>query len=184
MSRVLVAYASTHGHTAKVARRIAETLEATGLEVDVLDVASRADGDPSDYDAVVAGASLHSGRHQPEMIEWARRHCDALSAMPSAFFSVSLTAAEESEQEREPALSCIAEFIEETGWRPARTEAVAGALQYLEYDPFTRTLIQLMMKRGGRPTDASRDYDYTDWDGVERFASELAGPFASRGAAA
>jgi menaquinone-dependent protoporphyrinogen IX oxidase len=32
-----------------------------------------------------------------------------------------------------------------------------------------------MMKRGGHPTDTSRDYDYTHWDAVERFGREFAG---------
>jgi menaquinone-dependent protoporphyrinogen IX oxidase len=25
------------------------------------------------------------------------------------------------------------------------------------------------MRRGGHPTDTSQDYDYTDWEAVERF---------------
>jgi flavodoxin len=33
MSRILVLYASTHGHTARIATRVAETIEATGFEV-------------------------------------------------------------------------------------------------------------------------------------------------------
>jgi len=30
------------------------------------------------------------------------------------------------------------------------------------------------MKKIGHPTDASHDYDYTDWDGVDRLGRELA----------
>jgi menaquinone-dependent protoporphyrinogen IX oxidase len=37
-----------------------------------------------------------------------------------------------------------------------------------------RTLVRLMMRRGGHPTDTSHDYDYTDWDAVERFGREFA----------
>jgi menaquinone-dependent protoporphyrinogen IX oxidase len=32
-----------------------------------------------------------------------------------------------------------------------------------------------MMHKAGRPTDPSQDYDYTDWDAVDRFAHECAG---------
>ena len=45
----------------------------------------------------------------------------------------------------------------------------AGALQYLEYDFFTR----LMMHRGGHPTDTARDHDYTDWDAVWRLGEQV-----------
>ena len=38
----------------------------------------------------------------------------------------------------------------------------------------TRTLMRLMMRRGGHPTDTSHDYDYTDWGAVERFGREFA----------
>ena len=34
--------------------------------------------------------------------------------------------------------------------------------------------MRLMMRRGGHPTDTSQDYDYTDWDAVERFGREFA----------
>ena len=30
------------------------------------------------------------------------------------------------------------------------------------------------MRRGGHPTDTSHDYDYTDWEAVERFGREFA----------
>ena len=35
--------------------------------------------------------------------------------------------------------------------------------------------MRLLMKRMGHPTDASHDYDYTDWDGVDRLGHEIAG---------
>ena len=34
--------------------------------------------------------------------------------------------------------------------------------------------MRLMIARGDHPTDVSRDYDYTDWDAVRRFAREFA----------
>jgi menaquinone-dependent protoporphyrinogen IX oxidase len=75
---------------------------------------------------------------------------------------------------REATPRCIDEFLEGTGWTPGLTVPIAGALQYREYDVFTRLLMRLMMRRGGHPTDASHDYDYTDWDAVERFGREFA----------
>ena len=53
-------------------------------------------------------------------------------------------------------------------------DPVAGALQYREYDVFARLLMRMMMRRGGHPTDIPHDYDYTDWDTIERFGQEFA----------
>jgi len=51
---------------------------------------------------------------------------------------------------------------------------VAGALQYLEYDVFTRVLMRLKMRKGGNQKDPSQDHDYTDWGALERLAEEFA----------
>ncbi len=171
--RALVVYASTHGHTAKIAARIAQAMRSQGLEVDLRDVASAADAEPGRYGVVVVGASLHKEHHQKEIADWVAERRDALEQRPSVFFSVSLSAAEDSEEARAATQHCIDEFCAQTGWTPARTERIAGCLQYREYDVFTRQLMRLLMRRTGRPTDASHDYDYTDWDAVDRLGREI-----------
>jgi menaquinone-dependent protoporphyrinogen oxidase len=170
----LVVYASTHGHTAKIAARIAQAMRAQRLEVDLRDVASAVDVEPGRYGVVVVGASLHKEHHQKEIADWVTERRDALEQRPSVFFSVSLSAAEDSEEARAATQRCIDEFCTQTGWTPGRTERIAGCLQYREYDVFTRQLMRLLMRRMGRPTDASHDYDYTDWDAVDRLGREIA----------
>jgi menaquinone-dependent protoporphyrinogen oxidase len=173
-ANALVVYASTHGHTEKIATRLADSMRAEGLEVDLRSVASAADVAPGRYDLVVAAASLHKEHHQKEMAAWVSDRSEALAAQPSAFVSVSLSAADDSEESQAGAQRCIDDFCAGTGWTPTRTDRVAGALQYREYDVFTRAIMRLLMKRMGHPTDASHDYDYTDWDGVDRLGRELA----------
>ena len=173
MPDVLLVYASTHGHTAKIAGRIAEVLPGQGVDVDLREAAN-ADVAPAAYDGVLVGGSLHEGHHQREVVEWVKAHRRKLEGRPSAFISVSLTAADDTAESREATQRCIDDFLEATGWTPERTIAVAGALQYREYDVFTRVLMRLMMRRGGHPTDTSHDYDYTDWEAIERFAAEFA----------
>ena len=175
MPHILVLYASTHGHTAKIAARIAAALQDDGATVDL----QRFDGKapppaPSDYDAVVLGASIHAGHHQRALVKWAEQHHTALDQHPSAFFSVSLTAADDAEEARAATRGYVDDFVEKTGWTPSRSATFAGALQYREYDVATRVLMRLLMRRMHHPTDASQDYDYTDWDAVERWAHELA----------
>jgi menaquinone-dependent protoporphyrinogen oxidase len=172
---VLLLHASTHGHTSKIAARIANVLESEGLDVD-LRTAARDAGDPCPrhYDAVIVGASVHAGHHQKEIVAWAKAHHTTLALHPSAFFSVCLTAADDTDESREATRRYIDEFVEATGWTPDRAVTFAGALQYREYDFMTRLLMRVMMHKGGHPTDVTRDHDYTNWDAVERFARECA----------
>ena len=183
MPEILIVYASTHGHTAKVARRIAAALGAAGVRADLRAVAETADTDPFDYDGVIAGGSIHNGRHQDELVEWARGHAHALNVRPSAFFSVCLAAAEDTDEARAQAQDWIEDFADDTGWTPRRARSFAGALQYCEYDPVTRLVMRLIMARGGHPTDIRTDVDYTDWGAVEGFAHEFAALVAGRGVA-
>ena len=91
MADVLILYASTHGHTAKIARRIADAVGEAGLEADVEDARSATDLDLGAYSGVIVGASIHGGHHQGEIVDWVKRHADALSRKTTAFFSVCLS---------------------------------------------------------------------------------------------
>jgi menaquinone-dependent protoporphyrinogen oxidase len=174
MPDVLILYASKHGHTAKIAHRIAQSARADGATVHVHDAAAAPMLAPTDYDGVIVGASIHAGHHQREIVDWVKHHEVSLSELPSAFFSVCLAVADDTDEARATARKYIDDFADETGWTPGTTATFAGALQYLEYDFLTRTLIRLMMRHQGHPTDTSRDFDYTDWDAVERFGHEFA----------
>lgn len=169
----LVLYASTHGHTGRIAMRIGDVLRSAGNDVRVVDVKKTAGLDPASFDLVVVGASVHAGHHQPEMVDWLRRHSPTLSALPVALFSVSLTAADDSDEARAATRDYLDELMEDANLFPARAVSFAGALQYREYNLPTRVLLRLIAQRKGLATDASVDADYTDWDAVEQFASEL-----------
>jgi menaquinone-dependent protoporphyrinogen IX oxidase len=82
-ANALVVYASTHGHTAKIAARIAAAVRDEGLEVDLRDVADAAAARPGRYDVVVIGASLHKERHQKEIVHWVTEHRAALAQLPT-----------------------------------------------------------------------------------------------------
>jgi menaquinone-dependent protoporphyrinogen oxidase len=170
----LVVYASTHGHTAKIAARVARAMREQGVEVDLREVAGASDARPDRYGAVVVAASLHREHHQEKIGDWVAAHRKALQRRPSVFVSVSLSAADDGDESCAATQRCVAAFCAQTGWTPTRTERIAGCLQYREYDVFTRQLMRLLMRRMGHPTDGSRDYDYTDWDAVDRLGREVA----------
>jgi menaquinone-dependent protoporphyrinogen oxidase len=166
----LIVYASTHGHTGRIARRVAGVLRDDGLAVDLRDLRAGTAPATAAYEAVVAGGSIHRGRHQPELVHWAHRHAASLNFVRSAFFSVSLAGAEDTPEARAVTRGYLEEFEDETGWLPDLRVSFAGALQYREYDFSTRLAMRLLMRRGGHPTDIDRDFVYTDWNAVDEFA--------------
>jgi len=174
MSRFLIAYASTHGHTARIAHRIADVIRAEGHTVDIRDDLTEAGPEVMEYDSVVVGASIHAGHHQPTLVEWIKHRSFKLSTRPTAFFSVCLTAAEDNDAARQAAREYVDDFEETTGWTPRHRTTFAGALQFREYNFPTRLMMRVLMKKGGHPTDILHDYDYTDWDAVEAFAHKCA----------
>jgi menaquinone-dependent protoporphyrinogen oxidase len=173
--RAIVLYASTHGHTRRIAARIGERFEAAGVVAGVRDVADYgAVCDLGKYDAAVVGASVHGGHHQKAMVEWIARHHARLNAMPSAFFSVSLTAADDTDEARASTRAMIGDLLDDTGWIPQATAAFAGALQFEEYHLPTRVLMRLIARRHDPQVDVHVDTDYTDWAAVDRFADDVA----------
>jgi menaquinone-dependent protoporphyrinogen oxidase len=172
--RVLVLYGTSYGQTARIARRVAEVLTASGNDVRLLDAAELPRGiSPRDFDGVVLGASVVAGRHQRAVRRFVRANHVALNAMPSAFFSVSASAAG-GEATRADVLRLLAEFRVETGWYPPLAEGVAGEIAYTRYNPFIRWQMRRICAKVGGPTDTSRDHELTDWSQVQRFVEAFA----------
>ena len=176
MARVAVIYGTTEGQTATIAERVAGALADAGHDPALLHAAHLPAGfEIEASDGVVVGASVHVGRHQQYVTRFVREHAAVLNGMPSAFFSVSLTAAAGTDEAHETARGLLEEFLTETGWEPDTTTVFPGALRYSEYGLLTRYAMRRIAKQYGEDTDTSRDYEYTDWDAVDRFATEFAG---------
>jgi menaquinone-dependent protoporphyrinogen oxidase len=174
MGNVLVLYASFDGQTERIARRMAEALASAGHDVRVLTAASAEAARAIERsDAVLVGGAIRRGRHAPYLERLAKRSCAALAARPNAFFSVSLSAGGSGKQ-RADAERCVDEFVKRTGWRPQAHALIAGALPYSRYNPFLRLMMRLIVSMAHGDTDTSRDYEYTDWAGVDAFARAFA----------
>ncbi|WP_347897828.1 flavodoxin domain-containing protein [Arthrobacter sp. CC3] len=86
--------------------------------------------------------------------------------------SVSLAAHGDTEN----AESYVENFEAETGWRPAQVGLFGGALLYTQYGFIKRHVMKkIASDKGTLDTDTSRDYVYTEWDGVKRFAEDFLG---------
>ena len=103
------------------------------------DVRTAAKPDVRAYEGIVVGA-LGPRRPSPTRDRrlGERHHARALNGLPSAFFSVCLTAADDTEESHRATREYIDVFLDDTGWIPRATVSFAGALQYREYDFVTR----------------------------------------------
>ena len=171
MFRVLVVYGSTYGQTDRVAHRIAAVLSSAGHMVDI----HRADRLPdalwlAAYDGFVVAASVLMGHHQEYVRDFVRRNAPLLNEAPSAFVSVCGAGRGDPPQ----AQAYIDALLRETGWHPTVTQSFTGAVAYTRYRWWFRWYLKMISRRKWLPTDTSRDWDFTEWDAVDRFAEELA----------
>lgn len=175
MRRILILYGTTNGQTAKIADHIADELRRESMVVTL----ARADeilGNPhlEQFDGVVVAGSVRFGRHQRYLEEFVRRHAARLAGMPTAFVSVCGALAGNWPDGTKEAAKYRDDFFHRTGWRPALTRSVAGAVMYTKYSWPIRLVMKRISRRTARPTDTSRDWEFTDWDAVTRIAREFA----------
>ncbi|WP_405834019.1 flavodoxin domain-containing protein [Streptomyces sp. NBC_01176] len=84
VSKVLVAYGTTNGSTARIAETIAEVLRKKGLSTEA--VPARAVKNIDSYDAVVVGGGLYGGRRHKDARRFVRRYGRALARRPLWLF--------------------------------------------------------------------------------------------------
>lgn len=176
MRSVHVVYVSQRGQTARIAGRIGALLEDRGLEVvesplDALPVLPSGDG-------VVLGASIHLGEHPREAADWVRRNLPALRARPSAFFSVSMSAALAEVGYQRQARGWRDAFLWGLGWRPLLRASFGGALDFASYSLVERLAVGRFAQRLSvdprHRIDRVRNWEFTRWDDVDSFACSFA----------
>lgn len=171
--KIAVIYASTHGQTERIARRIADVAAGEGATADAFDVRRLPPQfDVSAFDLVVLAGSVHFGRHQRRLRRFVEAKLAALACVETAFVSVSGAAA--SSDTRGQAESYAHAFLRSTGLAPDAIIIAAGGVPYTRYGPMTRLLMKTIASVTGRSTDTSLDHEYTDWPAIERFARTIA----------
>jgi menaquinone-dependent protoporphyrinogen oxidase len=173
MSRVLVVYGTTEGHTRKLAEFIGARLRKRGHATRVIDAATpEAKQVQPIYDGVIVGASLHQGKHQTALAHFVKDNLDWLRGLPRAFFSVSLGVASRDAGQVQDAQRLAQQFVDETGLDAGIVRCCAGALLYTQYDWFKRFVMKAIARKEGGAVDPSQDHEYTDWNDVTRFVDE------------
>lgn len=172
MANILLLYSSVYGHTRRICDRVEARLVERGHRVEAVPVAGGG-VDPSRYDAILIGASIRNGKHNPAVLEFIARHKGLLDEKPSGFFSVNLVARKP--QKNTPETNPYTKaFVAKSPWQPKLLGVFGGDLDYQRYTPFDRNVIRFIMWLTKGPTDPRTKDEYTDWDEVDRFAERFA----------
>lgn len=164
---ILLLYATTEGQTKKIVERAAVVLRSLGKDPVLHDMASSRQLQPlSSFEGVVLAASVHQSYHQQSATDFTSAAVKSLNAMPSAFISVSLSAA--MPDGRTEAQHYRDSFLEATGWKPNASLLLGGAIRLSGYDYFERQVMKYILAQRG-VTDTTADYECTDWAALEAF---------------
>jgi menaquinone-dependent protoporphyrinogen oxidase len=168
----LLLYSTNYGLSKRICERIQANLQQRGVQSTV---AAITDGgvDSAAYDAIVIGASIRHGKHNPAVLEFIWAHQALLAGKPSALFSVNLVArkAGKSTPQTNPYLKRL---LAQAPWTPKLTRVFAGELDYSRYGPIDKHMMRLVMWINKGPTDLSAKVQFTNWDEVDRFAGQVA----------
>jgi menaquinone-dependent protoporphyrinogen oxidase len=174
MKSVLVLYWSRGGHTARIARRICESVGEGGGRAEMMDLneAVHEGVDWGRYDVVAFGAPVLYGTYHKDVFAFIARHQASLEARPSSFFNVSVVA-RTPEKATVEGNRYMQKFLQLSPWRPRHLKVIAGKVDYPSWAWYERFMIQLIMKYTHGPTDPRTVIDYTDWDDVRAYGKHL-----------
>jgi menaquinone-dependent protoporphyrinogen oxidase len=191
MSKVQVVYASRHGGTAGIARRIAEVLHAEGIDAVVADAAGRPR--TGDFDAHVVGSGVYLGSWLKEGIEFLEWNQPVLALRPVWLFSSGPLPGSSKDTGADDPLTLAlgpAEGIGSGGHRRiAELSAAIGRRGHRvflgAYDPndppkSLQERVVRLMPGSKRILPAG---DFRDWGAIEAWAREIAQGMAVRTAA-
>ena len=94
MHSICILYATREGQTRRIAEHVAAELRGRGFAVTVTNVRDyTARSNLNACTAAILAASVHVGRHEPEMLQFVKEHRGELECRPTAFLSVTLSEA-------------------------------------------------------------------------------------------
>ena len=171
MSKFLIIYSSTDGHTKMICERIKNFLTDGNL-VELLSLEESKKVNLSSFEKIIIGASIRYGKHSKELYKFVNLNKNILDQKKSAFFSVNVVARkpEKNSAETNPYIN---KFLRISKWKPNKISVFAGKVDYPNYNFFDKYIIKFIMFITGGPTDTSQSYEFTDWTKVDDFSKEF-----------
>ncbi len=155
--KILIAYASKCGSTGEVAAAIGKAFAQNGARVDVLPLKKVTN--LSDYQAVFIGSAIRVAKWLPEAADFVSENRAILQRVPTAYFTVCMTLAEDTPASRAKA----AGFIE-----PVRAVLAPAAEGYFagKVDPKRLSFLENTMLKVKKVPQG----DFRDWNKITSWA--------------
>lgn len=170
--KVLVAYATTEGHTGKISKFIGDKVSDGGHQVDYLNVKELSKGlSVTDFDKVILAGSVHAGKHQEELELFVFANQNELKDMLTLFVSVSLAVI--FPDSKKDAEKYVEVFKENTNWNPTKYLLVAGAMKHGAYGWFEETTLLAGDLAGHAAKELKEDQEFTDWNALHKSVFEF-----------
>jgi menaquinone-dependent protoporphyrinogen oxidase len=171
MTRFVVAYISAHGQTKKIGEAIAGALRDKGAQAELIDI-KKASGKISadDVKGVFLGGYVHAGKYPGGLFRFVAGNRQVLSSIPVHLFTACLAAKAATEESTRTMEGYLESFRTTSGLTPATAEFFAGALPYTRYNPIVRFMMKKISESTGGDCDTTKDFEYTDWQAVRKFA--------------
>ena len=163
-NKILVAFASVHGSTQEIAKKIAANMRETGLEVDLHPVREirKLDG----YRLVALGAPLYMFHWHKDALRFLSRHRRAIEGgLPVAIFAGGPIEESDEKAWGEVRAQLDKELAKFPWLKPLSVEIVGG-----KFDP-TRLRFPYNLIPAMKQMEAS---DLRDWTAIQAWARELA----------
>jgi menaquinone-dependent protoporphyrinogen oxidase len=171
MRRVLVVYASRHGATAGIAKRIGEVLRSSGdIYALVADAAEKPD--PKEFDAYVIGSAAYVGKWEKAAVDFVHRHQALLASKPVWLFSSGPVGTERIDKKGQSVLQDPSTVTElRPILRPRGTQVFFGA-----WDPSvpSASFAEQIVRRLPAVKDLLPTGDFREWPVIEAWAREIA----------
>lgn len=168
MSKILIIYSTTDGHTVEICQRLRQVIEKQAHRVVLKSIIDEPNVDIKPFDKIVLGASVRYGKHGKHIHEFIRRNEQILASKPNAFFSVNVVA-RKPDKNRPETNPYLKKFLKQISWQPRELAVFAGKIDYPRYRFWDRLMIRLIMWMTKGPTDPKTVIEYTNWKQVETF---------------
>ena len=168
MKDSIIVYSTIDGQTKKICEKIIST-SYQNKSIDMCSVEDVTTFNLNDYSKIIVGASIRYGKHSPKIYEFVDNNIGILREKFTAFFTVNVVARKKNKNtpETNPYMK---KFLELSNWEPTILGVFAGRIDYPSYKFIDKQMIRLIMFITKGPTDTSREYEFTDWDEVEKFS--------------
>jgi len=167
-------YATHFGHTEQIAGSLAHAIRASGVPAALHDIRQHypSHAQICSSDPCVLISPVRYGIHLPSARKLLKQIAPLTPRKPLFLLSVNLTARKEG-RSRSLENPYLRKWISRSGAQPRLAEAIAGKLEYPQYNIVDRSMMRLMMMIAGGPADGQSVVDYTPWPHVSTLASRI-----------